>query len=164
MSEMLYTIKDVSDRTGISPHTLRFYDKEGLLPFLRKSPHGTRLFSEEDFESLFTITCLKKSGMSLHKIRDFMQLYAKGVETLPERQYMFEEHRKEILARMKELEEMLNIVNYKCWYFAEARLRNDPDFYKKLSAEEMPPQMIEFMSKVQNFKQAIDSGEPHDSV
>lgn len=157
MSEILYTVKDVAERTGISPHTLRFYDREGLLPFVKKSPSGTRLFSEEDFDSLFTISTLKRSGMPIRKIRDFMALYAKGPETLAERQAMFEEQRRSILERIQELEEMLKVVDYKCWYFAEARRRNDPDFYKKLPPEEVPQIMKDFIEKVQLFHKGNES-------
>ncbi|MBO6158034.1 MAG: MerR family transcriptional regulator [Firmicutes bacterium] len=147
----LYTIKDVAERTGISQHTLRFYDKEGLLPFIKKSAGGTRLFSDEDFESLYTITCLKKSGMSIKQIQAFMELYARGPETLKQRQEMFEAQREKVLAQMTELQEMLEVIDYKCWYFSEAQRLDDPDFYKKLSPEEQPPQMKEFLRKVDGF-------------
>lgn len=64
MSEY-YTVKEVSKRTGISEHTLRYYDKEGLLSFIKRDKNGVRLFTKEDFEHLYTITVLKKTGMSL---------------------------------------------------------------------------------------------------
>ncbi len=152
MSEILYTVKDVAEQTGISAHTLRFYDKEGLLPFVKKSASGTRLFSEEDFDSLYTITTLKRSGMPLKKIREFMELYVKGAETLPQRQQMFEEQRQVILDRIEELKEMLDVVEYKCWYFEEAQRRQDPDFYKKVPVEEMPEQFQKFCDKVKQFR------------
>ena len=59
--EKYYTIGDVAARTGISAHTLRYYDKEGLLSFVKRSESGTRLFTKEDFEPLYTITVLKKA-------------------------------------------------------------------------------------------------------
>lgn len=153
MSEKtLYTIKDVAERTGISQHTLRFYDKEGLLPFVKKSQSGTRLFSEEDFESLYTITCLKKSGMSIKQIQSFMALYARGPETLKARQDMFEAQREKVLAQMEELKEMLDVIDYKCWYFKEAQRVGNPEFYKKLPPEKQPAQLKEFYEKVRDFR------------
>ena len=152
MSETLYTIKDVSRQTGISPHTLRFYDKEGLLPFVKKSASGNRLFSEDDFDSLFTITALKQSGMPLKKIRQFMELYIQGPETLPDRRQMFEEQREEILHRIEELKDMLEVVEYKCWYFEEAERRGDPDFYKKVPADQLPPLFSKIYSRIEQFR------------
>ena len=78
MSKILYTVKDVAKQTGISAHTLRFYDKEGLLPFVKKSASGTRLFSEEDFDSLYTITTLKRSGMPLNCMSKGQRRFLKG--------------------------------------------------------------------------------------
>jgi len=152
IEKTLYTIKDVAERTGISQHTLRFYDKEGLLPFVKKSQSGTRLFSEEDFESLYTITCLKKSGMSIKQIQSFMALYARGPETLKARQDMFEAQREKVLAQMEELKEMLDVIDYKCWYFKEAQRVGDPEFYKKLPPEKQPAQLKEFYEKVRDFR------------
>ena len=159
MNETLYTIKDVSRQTGISPHTLRFYDKEGLLPFVKKSASGTRLFSEDDFDSLYTISMLKRSGMPLKKIREFMELYVQGPETLPARRKMFEEQREEILQKIDELKDMLEVVDYKCWYFTEAERRNDPDFYKKVPPEELSPLFRKVSSRIQQFRSHEDGSD-----
>lgn len=120
MKETYYTIKDVSMKTGMSPSTLRYYDKEGLLSFVKRNNAGIRMFKEEDFENLYTINCLKHSGMPLKKIKEFMDLYLSGNDTIHERLVMFEQQRENILNKIKELEDMLEVVNYKCWYFKEA--------------------------------------------
>ena len=102
--EKYYTIGDVAARTGISAHTLRYYDKEGLLSFVKRSESGTRLFTKEDFEPLYTITVLKKSGMPIRKIREFMTLYLQGNKTIHDRYVMFNEQRKSLLEQIAELE------------------------------------------------------------
>ena len=115
-----FTIGEVAQRTGISAHTLRYYDKEGLLAFVRRSESGIRRFSEEDFEPLYTITVLKRSGMPLKDIRRFMELYLQGDETIHERLVMFEGQKKLLQEQIDELQRMMKIVDYKCWYFKEA--------------------------------------------
>ncbi len=62
---MLYTVGEMAKKLGVAPSTLRFYDKEGLLPFVERSGGGMRVFKDEDFEWLQVIGCLKKAGMKL---------------------------------------------------------------------------------------------------
>lgn len=147
-----YTIKDVAARTGMSAHTLRYYDKIGLLTFVKRSESGIRMFTEEDFEPLYTIHCLKRSGMSLDKIREFMDLYMQGNNTIHERRLLFEEQRESIKAQIAELEDMLDVVDYKCWYFAQAEREGDIDYYLKLNDAEVPQRIKDFQSKVEDFR------------
>ena len=157
--EKFYTIGDVAARTGISAHTLRYYDKEGLLSFVKRSPSGTRLFTKEDFEPLYTITVLKRSGMPLKKIREFMELFLQGDATIRERYLMFNEQRKSLLKQIEELEDMLKIVDYKCWYFQEAEKCGDINYYKKLPPEEVDPRITEFNRIVDDFREGISEQE-----
>ena len=68
---MTYTIKEASDITGIPATTLRYYDKEGILPFLERKESGHRMFSEQDLSMLRIIECLKCTGMSIKDIRQY---------------------------------------------------------------------------------------------
>ncbi|MDD3221407.1 MAG: MerR family transcriptional regulator [Lachnospiraceae bacterium] len=151
MDTTIYTIKDVAARTGISAPTLRFYDKEGLLTFIKRSASGIRMFTEADFEPLYTIQCLKRSGMPLKKIKEFMDLYVQGNDTIHERRVMFEEQRENIQKQIEELQEMLAVVDYKCWYFNEAEKKGDVYYYRNLPKEEVPEQITDFLQKVKEF-------------
>lgn len=152
MEASYYTIKDVSERTGMSAYTLRYYDKEGLLTFVKRSASGIRMFTEEDFEPLYVISCLKRSGMPLKKIKEFMNLYMQGNKTITERRKMFEEQRDNIRNEIAELNKMLEVVDYKCWYFSEAEKQGDAYFYKNIPQEDMPQQINEFFDKVKEFR------------
>lgn len=79
------TIKQVAERVGESPHTIRYYCKEGLFPFLTRSAGGVRLFSEADMEGVEIVLCLRDTGMPLAEIRHYMELGAQGDSTIPER-------------------------------------------------------------------------------
>ena len=109
----MYSIQEVSERTGLSAHTLRFYEKEGLLPDVRRSASGIRQYSEEDMELIGGICCLKNTGMSLREIARFMQLTREGDGTLRERVALLEAHRREVLARMEEMQSYLDKVTRK---------------------------------------------------
>ena len=115
----MYTIQEVSEKTGLSAHTLRFYEKEGLLPGVERSPSGIRRYSDADLELLGGICCLKNTGMSLREIARFMQLTQQGDSTLRERYALLEAHRDEVLARMEEMQSHLDKVTRKLDFYRE---------------------------------------------
>lgn len=82
---MAYTIGQAAQKANLSPSTLRYYDKEGLLPFLLRSENGIRMFTDTDLEILTIIDCLKKTGMSIKEIKHFMELASQGDSTISER-------------------------------------------------------------------------------
>ena len=69
---MCYSIGEVSDMLGVAPSTLRYYDKEGMLPFIKRTSGGVREFRKEDLEWLRIIECLKKTNMSIKEIKQFI--------------------------------------------------------------------------------------------
>lgn len=115
----MYTIKQVSDRTGLSIYTLRYYDKEGLLPLVKRTPTGIRKFSDNDIAWLGLICCLKNSGMSIENIKEFMNLCLKGEETAETRKEILLAHKKHILEQLQELQKSLDTVNYKICHYRE---------------------------------------------
>lgn len=115
-----YTIKDAAKIMNVPTSTIRFYDKEGLLPFMERMESGYRIFSEEDLAMLRTIDCLKKTGMPIKEIRQFIDWVQKGDASLAQRYEMFLERKKVVELQMAELQSTLEIVNFKCWYYKAA--------------------------------------------
>ena len=113
----MYSIRDVSRMTGLSAHTLRYYEKEGLLPRVDRTAGGVRQYSEEDLEALGLICCLKNTGMSLREISRFVRLTQAGDQTLRERGALLREHRERVMARMRETQAYLDKVTWKLNYF-----------------------------------------------
>ena len=114
----MYSIHEVCERTGLSAHTLRYYEKEKLLPNVGRSPGGFRQYSEEDVETLGMICCLKNTGMSLQDISRFMTLAREGDQTLRERCELLDKHRDAVIARMEEMQKYLDKVTCKVKYFS----------------------------------------------
>ncbi|ACT00353.1 MerR family transcriptional regulator [Paenibacillus sp. JDR-2] len=117
---MRYTIGQVAEKIGVSAHTLRFYDKQGLLPFVDRNEAGNRVFKESDMEWLAVIACLKNSGMAVKKIRKYIELGMEGDATLKERLEVFENHKKFVAEKMAELEAYTKKIDDKISYYRTA--------------------------------------------
>ena len=118
--EKNYTIKEASELLNVPASTIRYYDKEGLLPFMERKQSGYRIFTERDIATLRVIDCLKKTGMSIQEIRLFSKWLTMGDETLEERYNMFLERKCIVEQQIKELQNVLSIINHKCWYYETA--------------------------------------------
>ena len=126
----MYSIHEVCERTGLTAHTLRYYEKEKLLPNVNRSAGGFRQYSDEDLEALGMICCLKNTGMSLQNISRFMALTREGDQTLRERCELLKKHRDTVLVRMEEMQKHLEKVTCKVNYFTDRQTeyeRNNSD-------------------------------------
>ena len=115
----MYSIQEVSRKTGLTAHTLRYYEKEGLLNGVERSQGGFRQYTDEDLERLGLICCLKNTGMSIQEIARFVQLTREGEHTLEERVELLREHRESVIARMAEMQKYLDKVTWKVNFFSE---------------------------------------------
>ena len=102
----MYTIGQVSEMFSLPISTLRYYDKEGLFPQMERSS-GIRRFSERELEALRVIECLKRSGLEIKEIKQFMQWCAEGSGTYPQRHALFEHQLETVKAEMSRLEKTL---------------------------------------------------------
>ncbi len=116
---MNYSIQQAAKKLGLTASALRYYDKEGLLPTLKRTESGIRTFSDTDLDWLGLICCLKNSGMPILEIKQFMNLCLRGEDTCDERKEVLEKHKSEILKQMEVLKNSLNIVNYKIDHYKE---------------------------------------------
>ena len=115
----MYSIQEMSRKTCLSVHTLRYYEKEGLLSGIQRSPGGFRQYTDADLETVGLIRCLKNTGMSLREITRFVELTRKGDQTLKERVELLREHRETVIARMREMQEYLDKVTRKLDFYGE---------------------------------------------
>jgi DNA-binding transcriptional MerR regulator len=114
---MNYSIKQVSERTNLKAHVLRYYEREGLLPAVNRSDSGIRLYSQDDLEWLGLICCLKNTGMSIRQIKHFVELSFMGGETLKQRCELLVEHKKNVETQIEEMQKHLQKVACKIEYF-----------------------------------------------
>ena len=124
---MVYTVGEMAKLLDIPASTLRYYDKEGLLPFVERSSGGIRMFRESDFEWLQVIGCMKKAGMSIRDIRQYIQLAMQGDDTIDTRLQMFHHQRQVLLDQIREMQHTLETVEYKCWFYETAQAAGTTD-------------------------------------
>ena len=139
----MYSIGEISKMFQLPISTLRYYDKEGLFPHLKRV-NGVRQFSESEIETLRVIDCLKRSGLEIKDIKEYMSLCSLGNTTLKQRKEIFEKQKEEVLQEMEKLQKVLSMLNYKCWYYDQAIEKNDEAYVQALSFNQFPPQIQQY--------------------
>ena len=137
---MFYTIGEMARKLNVAPSTLRYYDKEGLLPFVERSSGGIRVFKDEDMEWLRLLGCLKKAGMPLKEIRTFIDWSRQGDATIGQRLDLLEKQRQSVLEQQKQLEDTLLMLDYKRWYYQTAQEAGTCAVHDSLTPEQVPEQ------------------------
>ncbi len=135
---MVYTVGETAKLLEVPASTLRYYDKEGLLPFVERSSGGIRMFRESDFEWLQIIGCMKKAGMSIRDIRKYIELALQGDDTIDTRLEMFRRQRETLKRQLKEMQRTLETVEYKCWFYETAKAAGTVDAPKGMADSEIP--------------------------
>ena len=115
----MYSIGQVAEMFGLPISTLRYYDKQGLFPKMERVS-GIRKFSETEIEALRVIECLKKSGLEIKDIKQFMDWCVEGASTYPQRKALFEKQRKRLEAELIHMNKVLDMLKFKCWYYEQA--------------------------------------------
>ncbi len=146
----MYTIGEISNKFNLSISAIRYYDKEGLFPNIERK-NGIRQFSESDVESILMIECLKRSGMQIKDIKQFLDWCNQGDETLQKRYDMFNEQKEKVLSQIEELKKALNLINYKCWYYQEAIKQGSDKSIKNLDIKDMPYQIQILYKQIHNI-------------
>ena len=139
----MYSIGEISKMFQLPISTLRYYDKEGLFPQLKRV-NGVRQFSESEIETLRVIDCLKRSGLEIKDIKEYMNLCSLGNSTLKQRKEIFVKQKEEVLQEIENLQKVLSMLNYKCWYYDQAIDKNDEAYVQALSFEQLPPQIQQY--------------------
>lgn len=138
---MLYTVGEMAKKIGVAPSTLRYYDKEGLLPFVERSCGGIRMFKDSDMESINIIECLKKTGMTIKEIKQFIDWCREGDSTIEDRLALIDRQRENVLKQMEQLYRTLDTLTYKHLYYETAKKAGTCDVHKTMKDEDIPPEI-----------------------
>lgn len=138
----MYTIGQISEMFNLPISTLRYYDKEGLFPQMQRQS-GIRKFSENEVEALRVIECLKASGLEIKDIKQFMDWATQGAETYEKRRELFEARREVIEAEIANLQKMLDMVKFKCWYYETAIKDGNEDGISAMLPDKLPKDIQE---------------------
>lgn len=145
---MIYTIGEMAKKLGVSASTLRYYDKEGLLPFMEHPKGRIRVFTDKDYQWLHIIECLKRTGMPLKDIKAFLQMAMEGDETIEDRLQLFIKQRESVEQQIRQLQETLNVIDFKCWYYETAKKEGTTARLDGMKPEDYPEEYQETYRKI----------------
>ena len=141
---MSYSISEIADMLHVSPYTIRYYDKEGLFPLVKRV-NGIRVFEDKDFPWLRMLNCLKNLNMPIKKIKKYVDLALKGDETLKERYQLILEQEENIQKQIEELRYYKKQIDFKKAYYEKAieagteeAVKDWPNPQATLEVDELP--------------------------
>ncbi|MFF4216437.1 MerR family transcriptional regulator [Streptomyces nondiastaticus] len=118
-----YTISEVAGCTGLSVHTLRWYERIGLMPHVDRSHTGQRRYTDRDLDWLDLVGRLRLTGMPVADMVRYARLVREGEHTMAEREELLTAHREDVRKRIAELRSTLEVLDYKIDIYADARRR-----------------------------------------
>lgn len=136
----MYTIGQVSEMFGLPISTLRYYDKEGLFPEIKRKAN-IRIFDESELEALRLIECLKASGLAIKDIKQFMDWTKEGPSSYKKRKELFESRKKVVEEEMKNLKKTLDMLEFKCWYYEMAIKDGNEDRLNEWIPDKLPEEI-----------------------
>lgn len=118
-----YSIKQASKKTGLTEDAIRYYEKIGLLPYAKRKRNGHRIYDEEDIELMELIICLKKTGMSLNEMKNFLQYPVKyKLSSVPELKRTLLEYKEKVMNQIHDLQRIVE--------FIDSKLENDETLFR----------------------------------
>lgn len=133
----MYTIGQVSEMFGLPISTLRYYDKQGLFPKMERVS-GIRKFSDTEIEALRVIECLKKSGLEIKDIKQFMDWCVEGASTYPQRKALFEKQKETLESEITRMNKVLDMLKFKCWYYEQAIRDGSEEWVQSMIPNRLP--------------------------
>lgn len=109
----MYTMKQACQAAGMSYETLKFYCNEGLVPNVKRSANNYRIFDDHDINWIKSLSCLKRCGMSIAEMKEYLALCLEGEKTIPQRKLVLSKHKGELQMKIRELEDAVRYIEWK---------------------------------------------------
>lgn len=144
---MKYGISETAAMLNLTPSALRYYEKEGLVPFVERTKGGKRFYLEENMDWLRIVDCLKSSGMPIKEIRNFIELSLQGDSTIEQRFECICGQIENVKEQIRELEKHLELLQYKKWYYEKAKEAGTCAVHINMDKSEIPERFRKFARK-----------------
>lgn len=125
------TIAEVAKKSGLTADTLRYYERVGLLPVVRRTSGGIRDYSDEDCRWVDYIKCMRAAGVSVETLIEYVRLFHEGTETIQARKKLLLEQREQIVARITEMNDILAKLDWKLDGYEERMLKFEEEHFSK---------------------------------
>ena len=109
----MYTMKQACQAAGMTYETLKFYCNEGLVPNVKRSANNYRIFDDHDINWIKSLSCLKRCGMSIAEMKEYLALCLEGEKTIPQRKLVLSKHKDELQMKIRELEDAVRYIEWK---------------------------------------------------
>lgn len=133
---MMYTMMQVCKETDMTYQALKFYCNEGLVPNVKRDKNNRRVFDERDVKWIEDLVCLKKCGMSIQEMKEYLELCLQGESSIPQRKEMLAEKQKALRATIQELEDSVAYIDWKQNFYDEVLSGKRPYVSNLIRAEE----------------------------
>ena len=114
---MLYSMKEVCRKTGMTYEALKFYCNQGLVPNVKRDDHNYRVFDDRDVAWIESLGCLKRCGMSIQEMQDYVALCLQGEASIPARKVLLEQKREQLLEHIRDLEDAVRYIDWKQGFY-----------------------------------------------
>lgn len=115
----MYTMMQVCRELDMTYQTLKYYCNEGLIPNVKRDRNNRRVFNEKDVKWIKDLTCLKKCGMSILEMKEYLELCLQGESSIMQRKEMLSKKREALLGSIKELEDSVDYIDWKQNFYDE---------------------------------------------
>ena len=116
---MLYTMMQACKETGMTYQALKFYCNEGLVPHVKRDRNNRRVFDERDVAWIQSLTCLKKCGMSIQEMKEYLEFCLQGEATIPQRKELLAQKQEALRASVRELQDSIAYIDWKQNFYDE---------------------------------------------
>lgn len=125
------TISEVSKKYNLTADTIRYYEKEGLIPTVPRDKNGIRDFDENSCGWIEFIKCMRSAGLEIETLKKYVSLFRQGTKTIKERKILLIEQREKLLKKQEDIKATLDRLNYKIEKYEEIEKGKLKDFAEK---------------------------------
>lgn len=109
----MYTMKEVCKETNLSYETLKYYCNEGLIPNVKRNGNNHRVFDDDNIFWIKNLTCLKKCGMGIAEMKEYVRLYLEGEDSIEQRKLILSRKKEQLEEKLREIQESIAYINSK---------------------------------------------------
>ena len=131
---MIYSMKQVCEKTGLTYDTLKFYCNKGLVPNVKRDCNNYRIFNDKDVAWINSLACLKNCGMSISEMKQYVDLCLQGQSTIPERQEILKLKQKALKKQKEKIQKSIDYIAWKQNFYNDV-LMGKTQYYSNLTAE-----------------------------
>lgn len=126
-----FTMMEVCREANMTYQTLKYYCNQGLVPNVKRDKNNRRVFDRHDAEWIKGLICLKKCGMSIEEMKEYLALCLEGAPSIPQRKIMLEEKQERLREKMAEIQESIDYIDWKQSFYDDV-LSGKREYYSNL--------------------------------